>query len=57
MLEQILYTACVTPFDGSGSKVDYQSLENLLRMQEKAGNGVVLGLSEGQGKRKSHEWG
>lgn len=49
MLEQILYTACVTPFDGSGSKVDYQSLENLLRMQEKAGNGVVLFGSTGEG--------
>ena len=49
MLEQILYTACVTPFDRNGDSIDYQSLEKLLKMQENAGNGIVLLGSTGEG--------
>jgi 4-hydroxy-tetrahydrodipicolinate synthase len=49
MLNQILYTACVTPFDAAADKIDYQSLERLLREQEKAGNGIVLLGSTGEG--------
>jgi 4-hydroxy-tetrahydrodipicolinate synthase len=48
MLEQILYTACVTPFDKTGDNVDYDSLEKLLRLQESAGNGVLLLGSTGE---------
>lgn len=47
MLNQILYTACVTPFDGDG-EIDYRSLEKILRMQAQAGNGVVLLGSTGE---------
>ncbi len=49
MLDQILYTACVTPFETNVNQIDYQSLERLLRTQEKAGNGVVLLGSTGEG--------
>ena len=49
MLNQVLYTACVTPFDNTGNEIDYHSLEKLLRMQEEAGNGVVLFGSTGEG--------
>ncbi|MEI6284929.1 MAG: 4-hydroxy-tetrahydrodipicolinate synthase [Bacillota bacterium] len=49
MLEQILWTATVTPFTADGSAVDYPSLENCLRRQEKSGNGIVLMGSTGEG--------
>ena len=49
MLKQILYTACVTPFDATGNNIDYQSLEHLLLMQESSGNGIVLMGSTGEG--------
>lgn len=49
MFEQILYTATVTPFDHSRSSVDYQSLEKLLKLQDAAGNGIVLLGSTGEG--------
>lgn len=49
MLKQILWTACVTPFNEDASKVDYQSLEKCLRMQEKSGNGILLLGSTGEG--------
>lgn len=48
MLQQILWTACVTPFIIDGSAVDYNNLENLLRLQAEAGNGVVLLGSTGE---------
>ena len=49
MLEQILWTATVTPFSADGSAVDYPSLERCLRRQEQSGNGVVLMGSTGEG--------
>lgn len=47
--EQILWTACVTPFNQDGSGIDYESLERLLRYQEQAGAGIVLLGSTGEG--------
>lgn len=55
MLNQILYTACVTPFDATGSKIDYQSLEKILRKQATVGNGIVLLGSTGEGMSLSKE--
>ncbi len=49
MLQQNLYTACVTPFTESGAKIDYTSLKRLLKMQEAEGNGVILFGSTGEG--------
>lgn len=48
MLQQILYTACVTPFSANSEAIDYQSLERLLRMQEAASNGILLFGSTGE---------
>ncbi|MEK6734741.1 MAG: 4-hydroxy-tetrahydrodipicolinate synthase [Pseudomonadota bacterium] len=48
MLEQILWTACVTPFNQDGSKIDYKSFEKILRMQDETGNGVVIFGSTGE---------
>lgn len=42
-----LWTAVLTPMDHSG-RVDYLSFEKLLRMQEEAGNGVVVLGSTGE---------
>lgn len=39
--KHVVWTAVVTPLLSDG-KVDYASLENLLRKQEDAGNGIVL---------------
>lgn len=55
MLNQILYTACVTPFDVTGDRIDYQSLEKILRHQDTAGNGIVLLGSTGEGMSLSDE--
>jgi 4-hydroxy-tetrahydrodipicolinate synthase len=55
MLKQILYTACVTPFDEAGDNVDYDSLEKLLLLQESSGNGVLLLGSTGEGLSLSNE--
>lgn len=49
MLEQILWTASITPFDANGSKIDYESLDRLLHLQAEAGNGIVLLGSTGEG--------
>ena len=49
ILSQILWTACVTPFKDNGKQIDYKSFENLLRLQEKAGNGILLLGSTGEG--------
>lgn len=46
-LSNNLFTACVTPFNADGS-VDYLSLEKLLRMQEYAGNGILMFGSTGE---------
>ena len=48
-MKQILYTALVTPFDHSGEYIDYISLENLVRAQERAQNALVLLGSTGEG--------
>jgi 4-hydroxy-tetrahydrodipicolinate synthase len=63
MINQTLYTASVTPFTNGGEKIDYISLERLLRIQEKAGNGLVIFGSTGEGlsislqeKRKALEF-
>ncbi len=44
-----LWTAIVTPFTADTSGVDYASFEKLLRLQEEAGNGIVLLGSTGEG--------
>lgn len=49
MLNQILYTACVTPFKNDGQDIDYDSLERLIRLQEQEGNGILLFGSTGEG--------
>jgi 4-hydroxy-tetrahydrodipicolinate synthase len=49
MLNQILYTACVTPFEGDDCRINYQDLKRLLHLQSAAGNGVVLLGSTGEG--------
>lgn len=49
MLNKRLWTACITPFDSSGTEVDYTSLEKLLRLQAKSELGVVLFGSTGEG--------
>lgn len=49
MLNQILYTACITTFDSTGEKIDYHSFEKLLKMQESVGNGILLLGSTGEG--------
>jgi 4-hydroxy-tetrahydrodipicolinate synthase len=45
----ILWTALITPFDATGTSINYQEIETLLREQEAAGNGVVLLGSTGEG--------
>jgi len=47
-MDNILWTALITPFDHRG-EVDYASLMNLIRMQEEAGNGILLLGSTGEG--------
>ncbi|MCO5143418.1 MAG: 4-hydroxy-tetrahydrodipicolinate synthase [Oligoflexia bacterium] len=47
-VKNFLYTAIVTPFDLSG-EVSYSELEALIRLQEKAGNGIVILGSTGEG--------
>ena len=49
MLEQILWTACITPFNHDASKIDYKSLEKCLHAQDKSGNGILLFGSTGEG--------
>lgn len=48
MFKNPLYTAIVTPFDEAGG-VNFTEMETLLRTQEKAGNGVVILGSTGEG--------
>ena len=49
-----LWTAMVTPMNTDGS-IDFNSLENLLRKQEKAGNGVLVLGSTGEGLNLNEE--
>lgn len=49
MIQQILYTACVTPFLQGGSKIDYASLRRIIQNQVNAGNGLVILGSTGEG--------
>lgn len=44
-----LWTAIITPFTADASSIDYTSFEKLLRLQERAGNGIVLLGSTGEG--------
>ena len=46
--KQILWTACVTPFDRSGNKIDYTSFKHCLNLQNKNKNGIVLLGSTGE---------
>ncbi len=47
-INNILWTALITPFDHHG-EVDYDSLMNLIHLQEEAGNGILLLGSTGEG--------
>lgn len=42
MLQQNLWTACITPFTENGSEVSYIDLEKILRQQEENKNGILL---------------
>ena len=44
-----LWTALITPFEGEDQRISYPAFETLLRAQEKAGNGLVLLGSTGEG--------
>ena len=48
MKNQILYTACVTPFSKCDELIDYNSFEKLLKSQENAKNGILLLGSTGE---------
>jgi 4-hydroxy-tetrahydrodipicolinate synthase len=55
MNNEILWTACITPFNQDGSKVDYESLQCVLEKQASVGNGVVLLGSTGEALSLSDE--
>lgn len=48
MKDKTLWTALITPMKEDGS-IDFNSLETLIRRQEKAGNGILLIGSTGEG--------
>lgn len=48
ILNKALWTALITPMSEDGA-VDFESLGNLVRCQEKAGNGILLIGSTGEG--------
>ena len=54
MIKQFLWTACITPFDEHGA-IDYKDLERCLRVQDDAGNGIILFGSTGEGLSLSIE--
>ena len=54
MLKQILWTACITPFDKKGA-IEYQVFAELLQKQSQSGNGVLLLGSTGEGLSLSEE--
>lgn len=47
--EVIVWTAIVTPFSKNGKAVDYDSFKKILRLQEEAGNGILILGSTGEG--------
>ena len=49
MTDTILWTATITPFTKDGREIDYASFERILRMQDQAGNGILLLGSTGEG--------
>ena len=55
MTEQMLWTACISPFNEDGRQVDYESLEACLRLQATCGNGILLLGSTGEGLSLSLE--
>ncbi|MDE2029804.1 MAG: 4-hydroxy-tetrahydrodipicolinate synthase [Alphaproteobacteria bacterium] len=50
-----LWTAMVTPFTADGSAVDYASFGKILKMQEAAGNGILILGSTGESLSLSEE--
>lgn len=54
MQDKTLWTALITPMYIDGS-IDYESLEKVIRRQEKAGNGILLIGSTGEGLALSGE--
>jgi 4-hydroxy-tetrahydrodipicolinate synthase len=55
MNNEILWTACITPFNQDSSKIDYESLRRLLEKQAAVGNGVVMLGSTGEALSLSDE--
>jgi len=55
MLNKLLWTAIITPFEELGNNIDFKSLELFLRFQEAADNGVILFGSTGEGLSLSYE--
>lgn len=54
MIETKLWTALITPMKSDGG-IDFKSLERLVRIQEKAGNGILLIGSTGEGLALSED--
>lgn len=48
MIDKTLWTALITPMKEDGN-IDFNTLEHLIRVQEKAGNGILLIGSTGEG--------
>jgi 4-hydroxy-tetrahydrodipicolinate synthase len=48
MKDKTLWTALITPMESDG-RIDFKSLETLIRRQESAGNGILLIGSTGEG--------
>lgn len=48
MIDTTLWTALITPMKEDGN-IDFNTLEHLIRVQEKAGNGILLIGSTGEG--------
>lgn len=51
---QILYTACITPFKEDG-EIDFYSLEKIIRNQERSNNGILILGSTGESISLSNE--
>ena len=47
--EIVVWTAIVTPFSEDGKTIDYDSFKKILRLQEDAGNGILILGSTGEG--------
>ena len=54
MKNTFLYTACITPMKSDGS-IHFEDLEKVVRLQESAGNGLLLLGSTGEGLALSAE--